>query len=314
MGFYNGVMVASFAVVAFAALPFMTPEAARFDIVALGVGGGLVEGDLTSFLLARHGEQKFIGLDAGSVGSGLAKAAVDFGDVKAWAITHPHLDHVEGLAMNIVNATGTVPLYGLSSTIDALRDHLFNGVLWANFGNEGKPPQLGRLRYERLAPGRAVVVPELGFTIEALPLSHAGGTSTAFLVGDGDGVVCFVGDTGPDLVEHSHQLDLLWQRLAPLVRGGKLKALFIETSYANDRKNELLFGHLTPRWLWMELQALASSSDPSSPKTALRGLPVIVMHIKPAPGAAETIRKELDGGNDLGVRLLFPRQGERISF
>lgn len=296
-----------------AALPFVTPSSPRFDVVALGVGGGVVEGDLTSFLLAQHDQKKFLGLDAGSVGAGLKKTGVEFGDVKAWALSHPHLDHVEGLAMTVVNASGTVPVFGLPSTIDALRDHLFNGVVWANFANEGKAPQLGRLRYERLTPGKPVFVDELRLWIEALPLSHAGGVSTAFLVGDGEASVVFLGDTGPDLVENSHQLDLLWQRLAPLVRGGKLRGIFVETSYDNSRADKDLFGHLTPRWLWQELGALAAASDPSSAKTALRGLPVIVMHIKPAPAARETIEKELNAGNTLGVTLLFPKQGDRLS-
>jgi 3',5'-cyclic-nucleotide phosphodiesterase len=183
-----------------------------------------------------------------------------------------------------------------------------------NFGNEGKDP-LRRLRYERLAAGRSVHVDDVGITLEALPLAHAGVTSTAFLVGDGDDVVAFLGDTGPDLVEGGARLGLLWERLAPLVRGKKLRGLFIECSYPSARPDKLLFGHLTPRHLLVELGAFAALVDPQAPAQAL-DFPVVIMHIKPSLDGGKSMRdvvsEELDAANKLGVRFLFPQQGERF--
>lgn len=298
-----------------AAPPVPAPAASEgFDVVALGVQGGLLEGDLTSFLLKRHDGDGWLGLDAGTVGNGLKKTGIAFDDVRAWCVSHPHLDHVAGLAENIVDGTGIRPLYGLPSTIDALRDHLWNGVLWANFGNEGKEP-LRRLRYERLTPGRAVRAEEVGLTIEALPLAHGGAISTVFLISDGSSSVAFFGDTGPDLVEQSTKLDAVWQRLAPLVRGHRLRAIFIEASYPSDRADSLLFGHLTPRHLMVELRALAAMANPSTPQTALQGVTVVVQHIKPKAGGPtprEVIEAELKAMNTLSLTLLFPQQGDRF--
>lgn len=301
-----------------------TPAAAAprgFDVVALGVQGGLAQGDLSSFLLARRGQPAYLAVDAGSVLTGLGRSGGPPGPVlrdqiRGWALTDPHLDHVEGLASAVVDDVGTKPVFGLPSTIDALRDHLFNGVLWANFGNEGKDP-LRRLRYERMAPARPVHVDDVGVTLEALPLSHGGTTSTAFLISDGDAVVAFLGDTGPDLVEGGSRLGALWERLAPLVRGRKLRAIFVECSYDNARPDALLLGHLTPRHLLVELGALAALVSPQAPSKALQNVVVVVSHIVPTldggRSARDLVTSELEAGNKLGVRFLFPAQGERFA-
>jgi len=292
-----------------------TSAADGFDVVALGVQGGLLEGDLTSFLVKRHTGEAWLGLDAGSVGTGLKKTGIAFDDVRAWCISHPHLDHTAGLAENIVDGTGIRPLYGLPSTIDALRDHVYNGVIWANFGNEGKEP-LRRLRYERMVPGRPVRADEVGLTLEALPLAHGTTTSTVFLISDDTSTIAYFGDTGPDLVEKSAKLDAVWQRLAPLVRGHRLRAIFIEASYPSDRADSLLFGHLTPRHLMVELRALAAMANPSVPQTALQGVTLVVQHIKPTggptPAAREVIEAELKALNTLSLTLLIPQQGDRF--
>ncbi|MDP2345317.1 MAG: 3',5'-cyclic-nucleotide phosphodiesterase [Deltaproteobacteria bacterium] len=291
-----------------------------FDVVALGVQGGLAEDDLTAFLISRKGRQAYLALDAGSVVSGLRRVpGVVPGhmlreQIRGWAITHPHLDHVEGLAIAVVDDAGIKPVFGFSPTIVALRDHVFNNVLWPNFGNEGNLP-LRRLRYERMAAGRRVHFDDAGFTIEALPLSHGGVLSTAFLIGDGDDVVAFLGDTGPDLVEGGTRLAHLWERLAPLARGRKLRGLFIECSFPSARPDKLLFGHLTPRHLLSELGAFAALVDPQSPSTALN-FPIVVMHIKPGLDGGKSVRdvviSEIDAGNKLGLRFLFPAQGDRF--
>jgi 3',5'-cyclic-nucleotide phosphodiesterase len=62
------------------------------------------------------------------------------------------------------------------------------------------------------------------------------------------------------------------------------------------------------------LHQLADMVDPNSPETALAGLSVVVTHIKPhldtGEQAREVVKRQLDERNDLGLRLLFPEQGE----
>ena len=133
-------------------------DAARFVSVALGVAGGITEDNLTSYLLAPAGTTDFVALDAGTLLSGIRKAydMGSFGDlrappdadltpegwilqnrVRAYLITHAHLDHVAGLVIGSTDDTGKSAL-GLAPTIDNIRDHLFNWQIWPNFGDEGE--------------------------------------------------------------------------------------------------------------------------------------------------------------------------------
>ena len=47
---------------------------AAFDVVALGVNGGVEEGNLTSYLVRSDDQKLYLGLDAGSVMPGIRKA------------------------------------------------------------------------------------------------------------------------------------------------------------------------------------------------------------------------------------------------
>jgi 3',5'-cyclic-nucleotide phosphodiesterase len=119
----------------------------------------------------------------------------------------------------------------------------------------------------------------------------------------------YLGDTGPD-GPGEDRLARLWARVTPLLRAGRLRAIFIEVSYPDPRADERLFGHLTPARLHAELQRLAAMADPQG--RSLRGLVVAITHIKPAPDAGRRIREQLAALPDLGVRLVFPAQGRRL--
>src|SRR5690348_2633668 len=82
-----------------------------FRVIPLGVEGGINESDLSSYLLAVHGTDNYICLDAGTLHAGLEKAVkngvfmqqpIDVlrSKVKGYLISHPHLDHVAGLIIN----------------------------------------------------------------------------------------------------------------------------------------------------------------------------------------------------------------------
>ena len=66
----------------------------------------------------------------------------------------------------------------------------------------------------------------------------------------------------------------------------------------------------TPVLLLQELAALGQLAGPRS----LRGLPVVVTHLKPAPGNETLIWQQLAAGNVLGVKLILPEQGRALQF
>jgi 3',5'-cyclic-nucleotide phosphodiesterase len=189
----------------------------------------------------------------------------------------------------------------------------FNWKAWPNFNDRGKAPQLKKYALEELKPGTPTPLKDTAMTVTAFPLSHGGVESTAFLIeSDDDGLLCF-GDTGPDAVEKGTRLADVWAAVAERVKQKRLKAIVIESSYTSDRPDNLLFGHLTPRWVLAELREL----DKRAGGNALKGLPVVVSHIKYAltrEQPQKQMLQELEAGNDLGVRFVIPEQGSRWHF
>ena len=312
---------------------------AKFETIVLGAAGGLQEQNLTAYLLAPKGDTNFVALDAGTLLSGImtAKSLGSFDQIrvppastftlegwvlrehiKAYLISHAHLDHVSGLILNAPEDSKKT-IMGLAPTIDTLRDHIFNWQVWPNFGHTGREPRLHTYTYVRLTPGQEYPISGTAMTAKAFRLSHSRGyPSTAFLIQSAGFFVLYCGDTGPDAVENSTNLHAVWTSIAPLIRAQKLRALFLEVSYPDGRPDHLLFGHLTPSWLLKELRRLARMVHPKNPQTALARLTVVVTHIKPSfkrgPAPRDTITQQLNALNDLGVRFVMPRQGRRIEF
>lgn len=100
---------------------WINPAAAGFDVIALGVNGGVEEGNLTSYLVRSDDQKLYLGLDAGSVLPGIRKAlekgsfpgvtaenatpltpqgAVFRNLIGGYFISHGHLDHLAGLIIS----------------------------------------------------------------------------------------------------------------------------------------------------------------------------------------------------------------------
>ncbi|KAK3295455.1 cAMP phosphodiesterases class-II-domain-containing protein, partial [Chaetomium fimeti] len=69
--------------------------------------------------------------------------------------------------------------------------------------------------------------------------------------------ILMFGDVEPDSISLSPRNRQVWQEAAPKVAAGNLAAIFIECSYDDSRSVERLFGHLTPRFIYEEMTALA---------------------------------------------------------
>lgn len=317
-----------------------TSDKPAFKVVVLGAGGGLSEDDLTSYLLAPAGDNNYIALDAGTIYYGIKKAVEldSFNDmtfsrdsgisvegqilrnhIKAYLISHAHLDHVTGLIISSA-ADSRKTIIGIPRTIEYIRDHLFNWKVWPNFGDEGEKPNINQYKYIKAEPVKETQIDGTAMSVTPYVLSHGNDhyPSTAFLVNFNGNYLLYFGDTGPDVVEKADNMELVWKAVAPLVKEKKLKALFLESSFPNNRPDSMLYGHMTPKWLMYELGVLASLVNKESPTSALAGLPVVVTHIKPtlAMGVDErkVIKKELDELNKLGVRFIMPKQGQRLEF
>ena len=228
---------------------------ASFRVVPLGVKGGIDESNLSAYLVAPANTNNYICLDAGTLFSGIEKAIAKGAFkapadvvlkeyIKGYFISHAHLDHVSGLVISSPNDS-TKTVYALPACMKMLKDYYFNGEAWANFGDEGKGFLLKKYHFSTLKAGIETTVTNTQMQVTAFPLSHVNPfESTAFLVHHADAYVLYLGDTGPDEIEQSDKLNLLWQQVAPLIKELKLKAIFIEVSFPNDQPDNKLFGHV----------------------------------------------------------------------
>jgi 3',5'-cyclic-nucleotide phosphodiesterase len=314
-------------------MPTVALSGQGFDVIVLGALGGIQDGNLSSYLIRPHGDRNAIACDAGSLVNGL-KVAQDKGvfrdvkvpegstdsvighvlknDIKGYLISHAHLDHVQGLVIASPDDSNKT-IYSLPSVSAEIEQTYFNWKAWPNMLDRGQQPQLKKYHLEDLKPGEAKDLTGTRMTVTPFPLNHGGAESTAFLIeSGGDTILCF-GDTGPDEVQKASNMQDIWQAIANKVRQRKLKAIILETSYTSDRPDHLLFGHLTPKWVHKTLRLL----DQEAGGDALKGLPVVVSHIKYSltdEQPQEAIRQELEVGNDLGVQFVIPEQGALYHF
>jgi 3',5'-cyclic-nucleotide phosphodiesterase len=316
---------------------------ADFNILPVGVGGGVYVDSLSAYALSSTNDKcSFILFDAGTVLTGLRTTnqlgfledlaceksqdvesqPIDFLQkrIQAYLISHAHLDHVGGLILNSVEDNNGKVIVGLNQTIESIQRNLFNDKTWINFG----PTGLKKYRYlvaeekEQWTP-----LPNTKLQFKAFPVYHAWPTlSTAFLVTDGDNYILYFGDVGPDSVENEripfetpgrrNATHYVWKQIAPLVVEKKLLGVFLECSYPDGRPPELLFGHLTPKWITEALSNLNEQVQSVNSSSSVRGLNVVITHIKPVPGqdVASQIQKELAAQNTLHVNYVLAVQGK----
>lgn len=301
-----------------------------FEIIPLGIYGGLKDGNLSAYLLKTNVGEDYIALDGGALVHGL-EVAVERQSVRhknvedllhnhipTYLISHAHLDHLMGLVMAQPELREQQTIMAREETMQALQKNIFNWSVWGNFGDSGEVPHLNYQHHQTIPLLQWVTIPNVTeLYVKAFPLSHSGMASSAFLIRYKRDYILYFGDTGADRIEKSTNMETVWKEIAPLIRNKQLHAIMLECSFLNSQPDDKLFGHLKPNLFMFELRQLASIVDPLDLRNSLRGLPVVVTHIKPRLGdlansKEDTVRQlisELSQENDLGVELIKPEQG-----
>jgi cAMP phosphodiesterase len=227
-------------------------------IRVLGCSGSIAAGSrTTSFLLDDD-----VLIDAGTGVGDLALEAM--ARIDHILISHSHLDHIVSIALladsvqRLRAPDKPITVHALPATLDALRKHVFNGVIWPDFTRLPSAEQ-PILRFEPFGVGDVLAFGER--RIEVLPAEHtvpAVGFAVLPAAGSGKGAWVFTGDTGPN--------PALWRRLATL----KVEHLVIETAFGDEEAAlAKISAHLCPSLLARELSQLAD------------GVQVHITHIKP---------------------------------
>ena len=121
-------------------------------------------------------------LDAGTIGSVLTEK--EQWNIRSVFITHAHLDHIRSIpafADNIIvkNLRHQVDVFAPVSVIEALRTHLFNGLIWPDFTCLPTPEE-PVLRFNVIEPFEPVSLGEGslerrcgdGYVLTAVPVHH----------------------------------------------------------------------------------------------------------------------------------------------
>jgi ribonuclease BN (tRNA processing enzyme) len=200
-----------------------------------------------------------LAIDAGSLTSGMEVDAQ--ARLTACLVSHAHLDHIRDLATLADNRcqlrAPTLVIAGTRGTLETLRRHFFNGLVWPDFAqiNTGAGPTIEYLELEPEKP-----TPLAGKTVRAVLVDHTIETAS-FVVEDPGGSIAYSGDTGPT--------ERMWQVLN---QEANLKALLMEVSFPNrEQWLATASGHHTPRTLALDLAKYRAPAD----------LPTLLYHIKP---------------------------------
>ncbi|KAF7897030.1 hypothetical protein EAF00_005258 [Botryotinia globosa] len=296
-------------------------------------------------------EGAFAGLELPFKTTGANAAHIARNLVGAHLITHPHLDHISGGVISTASPSSKPrKIAGLASTIEALKDHIFNDVIWPNLSDENGG--VGLVTFMRLISGGSSVlgdgptkgymevvdglavkswaishgpcigtfpcmyspfyflrilncgsdytkitsfpdhsgsnhinesgsprtpiqkssshyspitiphVPSQGLNFSPAEAARAYTSSACFIhdIASGNEILIW-GDVEPDSLSLFPRNKQVWQDAAPKIAAGILKGIFIECSYDDSRPDDLLFGHLTPRYVVEELKVLAAETE-----------------------------------------------------
>ena len=267
--------------------PGAGPSAAAIRVRVLGCSGSIAQGcRTTSFLVDQD-----ILIDAGTGVGDLTQEEI--AGIDHIFLSHSHLDHVfavglmadTGLRLREAAKRPPVQVHALRPTLDALRKHIFNGVIWPDFTRIPSAAHPA-LVFKEFVMGQRLEV--AGRHIEVLPAAHTV-PAVGFAVAarpEGPAWV-FTGDTGPN--------PALWQRLKDM----HVHTLVIETAFSDDEQPlARISQHLCPAMLESELRLLSP------------GAQILITHIK--PGELHAVMREISA-HDTPHALRAMVTGEELS-
>lgn len=208
----------------------------------LGCSGGIRQGRHTSSFMVDHD----VLLDAGSGVGELSLAEME--SIRHIFLTHSHLDHSGFIPLLLDSIFDQIQqpvvIHGREATLQAFREHIFNGVMWPDFS---RIPSVEKpvVRLERMEPGEQRDIGH-GRIVTMLPGTHAVPAAAYLLTSPEGEALAYSGDCTTN--------DSLW---AALNEQPALDHLIVEAAF-EDARLELarLAGHYTPELLAADLAKL----------------------------------------------------------
>ena len=209
-----------------------------------------------------------IALDAGSLTRSLT--ADELRALRHVFVTHRHYDHIRdipALAYGTSDA-GTLHIYGLQDTLDALAAHLMNNVIYSAYQDRTDVDGNPRAQFHTLEPGCSAAVG--GLVVTPMGANHTA-PAVGFLVSDGVRTFYYTGDSGPGFSHH--------------LIASPPDLLITEVTYSNEGAEAAARnGHMTPLLLRQEIERVRAVTS-WTPR-------IVVVHRN--PGHDEQISREID--------------------
>ncbi len=174
----------------------------------LGCSGGISAQRLTTSFMVDND----VLIDAGT---GAGQLTLDeMAQIRHIFITHSHLDHIACLPLLIDSIferiTRPVTIHALPETIDALKQHIFNWVIWPDFA-QLPDPEHPAIIYHPLIPGEVFTFNDRHF--EMIPVNHVV-PAVGYRVTHKNKTFVYSGDTTNnnslwDALNHDDPIDLL---------------------------------------------------------------------------------------------------------
>ncbi|MCP4469859.1 MAG: 3',5'-cyclic-nucleotide phosphodiesterase [Gammaproteobacteria bacterium] len=154
-------------------------------------------------------------------------------------LTHSHMDHIAGLPLLADSMFGVhdepIVVHALEKTIEAIKKHIFNWVIWPDF-SELPTPESPSIHFEVMHPGDKVCI--RAREIEMIPVNHTV-PGVGYCVSSRRATVAFSGDTTTN--------DSLWEVLNGY---DNIDLLFVESAFSNhDLEISKISKHYCPKLL-----------------------------------------------------------------
>ena len=183
-------------------------------------------------------------------------------------ITHSHMDHIAFLPLMVdsifSDITTPITIHAQAVTIQALKEHIFNWIIWPDFSKLPNPRN-AVMQFQPMAPDETLLVDNVLF--QMIEVSHTV-PAVSYRVEEDGKSFAFSGDTSSN--------DNLWNRLNAYP---SLDVLIVESAFTDDYYDLALASrHYTPSLLLEDIKKLRHSPE------------VYLTHFK--PGAEMEIASE----------------------
>ena len=223
-------------------------------------------------------------IDGGTIISVLNEKSLS--KIRRIFLSHAHLDHIKDIPFFISAARAwykdlPIEIYALESVIEALDEHLFNGVIWPDFYR--LPDKAPLMKYVPILPETPITVGDMTLTL--VMVNHTVPCAGMLIEKNGK-TLAYSADT--------ITTDRLWE----LASQRDLSGMIVEVSFPSEEAEAAkVTRHYTPGVLVKDLVKLKQK------------VPLLIFHLKPE--YEDLIRSQLD---KLDFKLHVAEQGRTYVF